>query len=411
MNFRYILILLALITGVVYSSGGTVYSRAGTGDLNNGYSARRLGIGGAGLALAEGTNLSDINPALWSGISITRLEAGINYRGITIEDNSGSAYYSDYDFSGFMVGFPLSQKYGISLIAGLVPISQVGYKVEGNEEALGQVSRVKYYGSGSISKIFFGSSWTLPFGFSVGASFQYYTGKISYTSEVRFFSSDMQNTIFRKSVSHHGNGFSFGILSSNLGEYLNEETITDLRIGSSIEVVNTLDTDTSVISSTSVGTITVSEGLTETKLPFKFGIGTSATLSKKYTIIADYLYQPWSEYEINGHSEPGLRDFTRMSIGFEFYDNKRRFSSFWEQIRYRCGLSYEQSQYQPTAEGINKFSLHGGISFPLGNSSTIDLGLQYGMRGKTENNLLKENIFDAFITFSFGELWFVRQER
>ncbi len=69
------------------------------------------------------------------------------------------------------------------------------------------------------------------------------------------------------------------------------------------------------------------------------------------------------------------------------------------------------TQYTFKGEDINQFGVHTGISFPLGFDNSIDVGLMYGIRGTTNQNLLKENIFQATFSVNFGELWFVRQDR
>ena len=101
----------------------------------------------------------------------------------------------------------------------------------------------------------------------------------------------------------------------------------------------------------------------------------------------------------------------KVVLGYEFGDPNLRFVTFWEQILWRVGLSYEQTQYEINGEGINEYSIYAGVSFPIGIGNTLDFGFRYGMRGTTSSNLVREDLFNAFVSFSFGELWFVRQER
>jgi len=47
----------------------------------------------------------------------------------------------------------------------------------------------------------------------------------------------------------------------------------------------------------------------------------------------------------------------------------------------------------------------------MGADNSIDLGLQYALRGTKDNNLLQENFVKLYIGVSFGELWFLRYEK
>jgi hypothetical protein len=83
----------------------------------------------------------------------------------------------------------------------------------------------------------------------------------------------------------------------------------------------------------------------------------------------------------------------------------------WELTIWRFGLSYEQTQYKFYGQGINQYSIFGGLSYPLGIENTIDIAIQYLNRGTTDNNLLNENSVRIYLGLSFGELWFLRYDK
>jgi hypothetical protein len=82
-----------------------------------------------------------------------------------------------------------------------------------------------------------------------------------------------------------------------------------------------------------------------------------------------------------------------------------------ELMVWRAGLSYEQTQYIFNTTGIDQYSVFGGFTYPLGVDNTLDLGIQYGIRGSQESNILKENFVKLYLGISFGELWFMRYEK
>ena len=69
------------------------------------------------------------------------------------------------------------------------------------------------------------------------------------------------------------------------------------------------------------------------------------------------------------------------------------------------------TQYIINKTGINQYALHAGFSLPIGAGSTLDMGFKFGYRGTTDSGLLREQIFGATMTLSFGEAWFIRPDR
>ena len=269
----------------------------------------------------------------------------------------------------------------------------------------------RFDGSGGISKIFFGISALLPLDIAVGATFDYYTGNVQYRSSYTYNqSADLFNSLYVNEYKYKGLGTTIGLQSPDLSSLLNIEEISNLRIGASYEISGPINTDTAIVVRTSVGENTFESDRFKTYIPPKLALGLNFTINNKYLVVLDYLYQPWSKFEHNGLISDDLRDLSRYSIGFEIGEQTKRFATFWELIKLRGGLSFEQSQFEIGNEAINLFGVHGGISFPLGLENTIDIGFMYGMRGTTKMNLTKENIFQVSISLNFGELWFIRRD-
>ena len=71
----------------------------------------------------------------------------------------------------------------------------------------------------------------------------------------------------------------------------------------------------------------------------------------------------------------------------------------------------EDSAYSFDGNNVDQYSVHAGITFPFSSINMIDLSIAAGIRGKNENNLIKEEFIKAAVTLSLGELWFQREER
>lgn len=423
MKNKFVITIILLLTGLstLIAQGGSVYTRQGAGDNIYSNSARRTGLGGLGFAAVDRGYISSMNPAGWYPLQVTRFEAGLKYNGRIISDAADSKYYSEYAFTGFSIGIPLERDYGLVASLGISPVTDVAYDVTVDQGFTSpfdispedEFNSFHYTGDGGLSKFFLGLSYKLPNDFVIGASYEYITGKIDYNSNLEFVdNSTYTNVEYIQKRSYHGSGTSVGIISSDFSSVFNSENIENFNIAVFLNYISDLSTDTSLTAVTSIGTIVKDKGIVKTSVPYKLGFGVSLTWNKKYLILVDYLYQPWSKYKFNGNEISSLRDLQKTTFTVEYFNPDQRIAeSIWDKIVLRGGLGYEQSQYFINGEGVNMFSVHGGISFPLGNWNTIDLGLEYGHRGKTANGLLEENIFKANISLSFGELWFVRQER
>ncbi len=413
-NLLLSLILLFSVYNLNAQSS-SVYSRYGVGDLEFGYSAKMLSIGELGTTQLDPDHLLVSNPASWSVLNKTRIEFSFGYRGVLISDANQSNYTSETDFKGFTFGFPVSREYGVGIVTGLVPYSRVSYKAVENFKSSDELFpsyNVLYEGKGGLSKLFLGSSVNLPLGFSAGATLDYYFGNQNYLSTVEFENSSANvNTIYENNRRTTGFGTTVGLISSNLADDFKLDIFSDFRFGLSFDYLGNLNTD-SIYTSTSLFLLdTISIAQTEMKIPARFKAGISFVLADEYNVSLDYMTQPMSKFSFNNQPDENLRDANKFSAAFEYKPKRTIGMTSLEQTVWRFGLSYEQTQYIFNGQGINQYSVFGGLSYPLGVDNTIDLAVQYLTKGTTENNLLNENAIRVFLGVSFGELWFLNFEK
>jgi hypothetical protein len=333
--------------------------------------------------------------------------------GKSIKDASKSSVYSNASFESFSVAVPLDRDLGFVASFGIQPVSRVKYdlKSETNDPNFGIINN-KYSGSGGLSKMYFGASYRLLLGISFGAQMEYYFGKIDYISSLRLPDSlRFPNVLYTGRKSFSGLGATFGLISPDMHDLLNSDKIDDLRFGFYASVPANVNTDTSITSTTSTGQNKIVDGVANTSIPLKYGVGLSLKFNKKYLIVANYTTQNWGNYTFAGTSDANLSTYHRFSAGIENIGEHSEYSSFWEQMMYRFGLSYEQTQYRLFGESVKQFAVHAGLSFPIGVANSIDISIVAGLRGKTDNQLLEEKFFGTSVSLSFGELWFVRRKR
>ncbi len=406
-------LIIFVLSSSIFASGGPLYTRYGIGDIIFSQSAREFGMAETGIAFSQTDHLGIINPASWHSVELTRFSSGISFNGYDISNKSASVFYSQTEVSGLSIAVPISNDYGITFAGGLAPYSNVNYDVllEGDDDILGE-STSEYTGDGGLSKAYFGISYKLPFDLAVGATFDYYNGKRDYTSKISFSEfTDVENTEYQTSLKSHGLGYTIGLISPDLASVFGLTKISNLRLGLTLNAVSSLSVDSVSSYRNSKGYVEFQNKNYDSEIPAKLGLGLSMTLYENYTLLFDFVNQNFSEYTVGGVKSAYLRDLRRYSLGFEYRHNSGRFGSTWEQIIWRAGLSYQESQYKVNGKGIDELAAYAGFSFPMGVDNSIDFGFKYGIRGTTDNNLVKENIFSAIITINFGDLWFIRPER
>lgn len=414
MNYVKILLFLIIFPIISFAQSSSSYSRYGVGDIEYTYSARSLGLGHTGVASLPSDFVELLNPASWSTIRLTRIEFSLALNGIKISNKDNSAFYTDSDLKGFTFAFPISTKYGIGFASGLLPYSRINYKVIHNNvdtNEPGGDNTIAYEGDGGLSMLFIGTSYKTPFDWILGVSVEYYFGKQTYSSKIDFEDPTLDPAEFESSYRSTGFGTTVGLISDNLSGMFESETITNLRLGLSANIISDLDTDTSLTRNPATLADTIVSGRTKLSVPIRITGGITLQLKNAYNFNLEYTYQPWTEYKLSGIKSNFLKDVHKFSFGFEYAPVWRLGKSTWEQIMWRAGLSYESTQYKINGTDINQYSVFAGLSIPLSFGNTFDLGLEYSLRGTTSFNLLKENFFKINVGISFGDLWFQRTEK
>lgn len=390
------------------AQSSSTYTRFGIGDVVFSTSAKTIGLGQLGVSITDNASISTLNPAAWYNMKATQFGVNIAYNGLSISDGSNSGFYSETEFKGFTFGFPVSQDLGIGVATGLIPYSRVSYKVR-EVNSSEDIYTIDYEGLGGISEIFLGSSVMLPGNLALGASLNYYFGNISYSTNLTFTDQSLYPAEFEKIYKTTGFGTTVGIISPDISKMFSDSSaISNFKIGASLNIIPELNSDSIFISRSVTIEDTIVTGNSGMKLPYRVITGLSFIVSSKYLFTLDYTYQPWSEYEYNNTKKSSLRDLHKISTGFEYRPRQIPGATPWEQIVWRAGLSFEKTHYVLNNRGIDQFSVFGGFSFPLGTDNSIDIAVQYSMRGTTEAGLLKEDIIKLNLGISFSELWFLR---
>ena len=394
-------------------AGGSSFSQYGFGDLIRYGDSRTYAMGGTGIAFLDSGFINILNPAALSRISITRFSAGFEYSNFLSKDESGSSSYSTGGFQGIAFAFPISTENGIVMSAEFTPYSNDNYGITSSyfDTLIQMNQKTTFYGRGGISYIGLGLSASPLTTLHIGARVNYMYGSTSQYQTTSSDSSYYTPTVFNRSVNYSGFTLTIGTIYDGIGNLLNIPALRSFTIGLTLTTASLLDADTQ---RTYPGTAynfndsTVTESGTA-RLPLSLGLGFSYLYHNRYRFLGDIVTDNWGSTKNFGSRPADLRNSFGTSIGFEALPAKDA-DTFGKRIIYRAGLAYNSTYYQINGIGINEFIVSGGIGLPMGYESQLNIGLQIGVRGSTDNNLQKDTIIRLSVAVSASELWFLRFE-
>ena len=412
---KILLLLLSLIATVPYMTlaGGSIYSRYGFGDLIRYGDSRTYTMAGTGIALIDDGFINGLNPAGMARIKNTRFSAGFEYNNFLSKDETGSSVYSTGGFQGLAFAFPISVENGVVMSAEFSPYSKVSYGITSSlyDPLTQSLQNKTYYGSGGLSSIGLGisaSPWTT---LHIGARLNYMYGSTRQYQTISFDSTYLTSSTFDRNTYYSGFTFTLGAIYEGMADLLNVPALRSFSLGLSLTTASTLDADlqrtypeSSYLSGDSVVTENGTAGI-----PLSLGFGLSYVYQNHYRFLGDIVAENWGNVIYFGSHPVELRNSLRTSLGFEAFPSKDA-DSFLRRIIYRAGLAYNSTYYQFNGVGINEFLLSGGLGFPMGPESQLNIGLQVGVRGSTDNHLQKDTIIRLSIAVSASEIWFLRFE-
>ena len=147
------------------------------------------------------------------------------------------------------------------------------------------------------------------------------------------------------------------------------------------------------------------------KLPSTFGIGLSYTKLNKLEINADYYYAGWSKATFYGQTDELLTNQSRISAGFEYIPEAFSIRSYLKRIKYRAGIHQENSYLKLNDHQIKEFGISFGAGIPFPKSkSTANFAVEFGKKGTTKDNLVRDNYTKLSLYLNLYDYWFVKRK-
>ena len=394
------------------------YSQMGIGDLEDGYYNRTSGMANTGIAYRSNRFLINNNPASFSALTDQYFTMEIGIRGSYISYsgtpvNVASTESGDITFRKLVLGIKAAKHWGTSV--GLLPYSTQNYQFNVPYNLIGSTTEIAnhfYQGHGSVNRAYWANSYEFFHHLSIGVDASYIFGQLNQNDILQNSANgatlvsttnnvNLQNLYMTYGMQLYGKigekwNYSLGATYSNRADLL--AASTKLVLGPDSVVLQNIQNDEGYLT-----------------LPNAYGFGITLTDKQRYTFLADYRYQDWNSVQ-SKNSYPGqdyaIASSERGSIGFEVSKKKVFYNTMVELSYLQAGLYYGNTYLQINGKQIKDMGITAGFGInSLKSPLAYNIIFQYGIKGTTSNDLIRQNYANVTFNLNFGTIWYTKGKR
>lgn len=392
------------------------YSYYGIGDMTFKGTVENRSMGGLGI-IPDSIHVNLQNPASYSSLIFTNFTVGGSSSTTTFKTDNAESNSNRTTLDYLAVGVPIGKKIGVAF--GLMPYTDVGYKIE-NTVNNGEFEEYRrFQGSGGLNRVFAGVAYKVLPQLSVGIDGQYNFGNIETKSIVALPNVPVQYPTREINDSEY-NGFSFNVglmyqakLNGKYDWFTSATFTPQVTLAGSTERQYATITYANSGAELIVDEVTVSVGNDDVKLPSKFTFGTGIGNKTKWFAGAEYTFRQSNELgnRFDNVTSAGFESGHKIALGGYYVPNYQSYNNYLKKITYRAGLRFEKTGLVVNNESINDYGLTLGLGLPLPYlTSNLNMGVEFGRRGTTNANLIQENYVNFFVSFSLGDRWFIKRK-
>ncbi|MDX1671869.1 MAG: hypothetical protein R3211_05970 [Balneolaceae bacterium] len=382
------------------------------------------GLGLTGVSFNESFVPGLANPAQWGQSVLAQGTAGATLQSFDARDNFGSSQNTVFTVNNFQLLLPLKKsKFGISV--SLAPLTRSNFRVvqttdfiQGSGAQADTVSfRSENRGDGGVNNLELGFGWRINSNISIGYAASLVFASVDNKVTTFFAQQGFQPVQFTLETSGLGFGNRFGTFFTFPGLFKENDMLSlgaTLRLPVIFDAKRTQESDKQ-LGPTSVETVIIEDGpglgSGDIELPMSLNAGATYHFSNKVSLSAEGLYEPWSDYasELDPQQQALMSDRYKMGVGVRFFPYIMNSDKFLSKFKYRFGVSYDSGHLELQNRNIETLMLNFGLGILSPNSrSSVDINVQYGFRGTTADNLVKENIWGVRLSLNLAELMFFR---
>lgn len=405
------------------ANSASIYSFLGLGTPQDGLSSYGSGMSIVGVATPDRSRASLANPAFWGSAYFTSMSAGFNLQTYDASDNFDSSSSTTLGFSHFQAQFPvIRNRLGVSM--GLYQDTDIRYSLLANDSATlptaDSVSVVNYQsaitGNGGINRLEAGFGLRITDNFYVGYAPSLMFGLREQDNQILFDSSFYGPARFTERTRYRSFAHRFGTMILLPNVFRNRDQIV---VGATATLPVELSANRRISSQVISGNTTRSldlipeetYGTRDVTFPFETTVGLTYFASRYFMVATEAHYQQWSEHNsFNGESDQFMKDRLRIGLGFEYDVYSRGNTGLFNSLIYRAGASYDDGHLTVNDTNVETLLFSAGIGIPSRTgTSSIDVNLEYGIRGTKSNDLVRERIFGIRLSLNLSELMFLQR--
>ena len=433
---KLVFVFIALFAIKSYAQEGTAspYSFYGMGSLKFKGTVESRSMGGLSV-YSDSIHINLRNPASYASKNLAiynnesrpvKFAIGGSHTNAKLKSDTASDEVNSSTLDYLAMSFPIG-RFGLGM--GLIPYTSVGYKLEtlNNNNDLS----TKFRGEGGVNKVYASLGYLVMDGLSVGVDLGYNFGNVKNNTIEYVYTNEGSLAQYQTREDNRsdigGLSANFGIIFSKMIQdkfelttsltfrpemNLNSEnsrtynTITINAINDQEYVINSIEADLA------------SQGLksTDLVLPTKLSLGAGIGQPRIWFVGAEYTYLNTKAFknELYASSDSAgnvtYSNASTVSIGGFVIPDYNSFSSYFKRVVYRAGVRFEGTGLNINDQAINEFGISFGVGLPMGNTfSNANLGVEFGKRGTTSENLIQEKFINFQLSFSFNDRWFQKR--
>lgn len=446
---KLIYFLIALAFGQEISAQNITrspYSVIGLGESVSTGNAAQFSMGGVNQGIRRYTLINWQNPASYSAIRTTVIEAGGALSLGTFTTNTASSQVNNAWLSYLNFAVPLANKGGAGLSFGLSPFTSIGYDITSSitipNDTFSIPASYIFSGRGGLSKVHIGYGMDLYKGLSAGANLGYVFGRGTRTTQLfipsqynMFNLNEDRGSYTSGLISEIGTQYQgklrFKVSSKQFemvenpkdpnGQKIQKKVLhsdsLNFTFGATYQLESNLTGDEEYLLRTLPnGALSGSKDTIENKTlktgtihyPASLKLGFSIGKPDYWMLAGDYHQTAWSGFTAFGQND-SLRDAYGFRVGGYFCPDPLDNKNFLKRMEYRAGFRFDQTNVYVNGHGMNEWGVSAGIGAPLSRlGSKLNIGMEYVQRGTKANNPIQENYFRIILGITFSDRWFLR---
>jgi hypothetical protein len=399
---------------IAQNTAASPYSASGLGERSfNGTQANRH-MGGLDV-FTDSIHVNLNNPASYGFSKVTTYSVGINYTNNNLSSSNESQNSDVASIDYISVSIPTGK---FSFGFGLLPLTSVGYRVQGTNETSENETFNRYEGNGGLNQAYLSVGLPITSYFAIGSTINYNFGNLFYRTG-QFLEGIDNGTFMSNESSVSGLSFQFsGQLKIPIQKkhtlqamYSYQPTVGLDSRNSRIFSTQSLSTE---ILTDVVRIDLASSGLENTKLDLSSmtRIGLGYGKNKKWFFGVQYNLINSSNFANEFFKRENIlyRNSEKWIVGGYFIPNYSSFTNYWSKVVYRFGFRTEQMSTIINNTPLSEKAISFGLGLPLAGYSNVNVGLEISQRGRKDLGLIKESAIALRVGMSLNDIWFIKRK-